>query len=163
MQHATQNTNKELIVQVGDLLHRPGKKDVMSISDFSLDSSRVAISWNIILTAISETEVIVQLRDIARTHHTLCDYCATEIALQQKAHDQLYTYIVASALDPEVDDSVFLIESNMTIDLSLAIRDMILLCDEVQHICDACVERLDKENSSQWPMEPKIWSNIVFN
>lgn len=139
------------LIPVGDLLHKQWSSDSLIIDYISLEWYTID-HCKVVITAISDTEIVVQLPSFEyRTINRICDYCGSNIdyvivsTKQEMIHFMLHLDQIDKK-EQEQYDFIYEIHSDRNIDILPAIRASILLSQQLQYICENCIQSTQESN-----------------
>lgn len=150
-------TTTSYLVPVGDLLHKQWSSDSFTLHDFCVEKYTLT-DWIIKMTSISDTEIIVHVWSFSYSFEMTCDYCGENIKDNEyTTKAELVRYILnlnSLPLDEqESNEMTFEIQQDRTIDLFPALRAIVLLSDQSQHICSSCIERISEVDTKNSPQQ----------
>lgn len=163
--HNEWSAANRLHIPVGDLLHKQGSKDIVSLDGLYLGEEITNFVWVAQITSVSDDELYVTIKNASYTISTVCDYCGMLYLSHKQLPEESYSFMLEHVITPEMqeEEAIFPIGSDMVIDLEPLLQEMIWLASDVQHACVLCRDRLSavKDEDDELP-DSWLTSSIVF-
>lgn len=133
------NKKNVLKIPIWDLLHKQWSKDTVELSTMSFDNEFNLKSWNLVLTSISDKELVISVGKLHSYKLAMCDYCWKEFQHDfQTSPEIVHAQIIHKKDTIDDDKTIYEIESDMSLDLYPIVSDILLLHEDVQYLCDSC-------------------------
>lgn len=140
---------KQFYIKVWDLLKKTGSKDHISINQIHIAEDKIKdiydITCKIFLQSLTDKEIYVKITELSYKGSNICDYCGKKTEQEIACPDDTYRYVLPSELEKnnelDLGDDLFMIDGDMSIDLTTPIVNNILLNDTIQHLCKNCIKK----------------------
>jgi len=166
---------KTFELKVSDLLNTPGSTDTVSFEGLHNDqitNLSDTISWEITLHSLSESIILVTIKNIKTKLKENCDRCLEDFDTDIQINKYVAKFMIPddyyedAKLDDE-EDEIFPINprSNM-INIQDMLTQSILLKEEISQKCPKCIEETKDEIDTDEENEDNYYtssSNISFS
>lgn len=156
------NTHHNHLIPVWDLLHMVGKNDMVHLS-WTTWSLVEKGSLTIVITSISESELVIQVKPTSLIYQWVCDYCGQQLYQEcQTKPEMLHAWFIQSSLKEweniviEKDNELLIpIHSDNTIHGESIIELLQWLYKPFQYTCSSCAVRIasskdDRSDDHEW-------------